>query len=136
MRVFDIYRHPKYGCEAVCRGFSWSAFLVPSVWAVRRGLGSMTVMLVVTTTLMFDIAQIASHWIQQPVIQLVLLAVLVVAFGWKPGFRGYRWHAEALRHDNFHWMCTIVADNRRQAIRAANDDRYGTEVRIVADSPA
>ena len=73
MRVFDIYKHPRYGVEAVKRGFSWSAFLVPSVWAVRRGLGYTTVVLVITTTLMFDIAEVASHWIQQPAIQLWLL---------------------------------------------------------------
>ena len=125
MRIFDVYRHPRYGYQAVRRGFSWSAFLVPSVWAVRRGLGYMTVVLVVTTTLMFDIAQIASHWIRQPGFQLLGLALLVVIFGLKPGFAGYRWHARALREENFHFTCTVLADNRRQAIEAANDDRYG-----------
>ncbi len=71
MRVFDIYQHPKYGKQAVRRGFSWLAFLAPSVWAVRRGLGLVTVMLVVTTTLMFDIAQLAGSWVSGPVAQLV-----------------------------------------------------------------
>jgi len=108
----------------VMRGFSWTAFLIPSVWAVRRGLGYTTVLLVVTTTLMFDIAQIASVWIQQPVIQIMLLGLLVVLFGWRPGFMGYRWHAKALQQEKYHFTCTVVADNRRQAIRAANDDRY------------
>jgi len=131
MRVFDIYKHPRYGLEAVRRGFSWSAFLVPSVWAVRRGLGYTTVLLVVTTTLMFDIAQIASHWIHQPLIQLLLLSLLVVAFGLRPGFRGYRWHAQALREENFHFTCTVVADNRRQAIKAANDDSFETSFKIA-----
>ena len=113
------------------RGFSWSAFLVPSVWAVRRGLGYTTVLLVVTTTLMFDIAQIASHWIKQPSIQLALLVVLVVIFGWRPGFRGYRWHAKALEDEHYHFTCTVVADSRRQAIKAANDDRYQATVKIA-----
>ena len=131
MRVFDIYRHPRYGYEAVRRGFSWSAFLFPSVWAVRRGLGWMTVVLVVTTTLMFDIAQVATHWIQQPAIQLMLLGLLVVVFGLKPGFRGYQWHARALKEENFDFTCTVIADSRRQAIRAANDDHYNTQVKIV-----
>jgi hypothetical protein len=131
MRVFDIYRHPRYGFEAVRRGFSWSAFLVPSVWAVRRGLGYTTVLLVVTTTLMFDIAQIASHWIKQPSIQLGLLCLLVIVFGWRPGFLGYRWHAQALRDEKYHFTCTVVADNRRQAIKAANDDSYQSDIRIA-----
>jgi hypothetical protein len=132
MRIFDIYRHPRYGCEAVRRGFSWSAFLVPSVWAVRRGLGYTTVLLVITTTLMFDIAQIASHWIKQPAFQMALLAMLVVIFGWRPGFRGYRWHAKALQDEKYHFTCTVVADNRRQAIQAANDETYQTTTIKVA----
>jgi len=131
MRVFDIYKHPRYGFEAVRRGFSWSAFLVPSVWAVRRGLGYTTVLLVITTTLMFDIAQVASVWIQQPSVQLLLLGVLVALFGWRPGFNGYRWHAKALQDEDFHFTCTIVADNARQAIKAANDDRYQHTIKIA-----
>ncbi|NND44185.1 MAG: hypothetical protein HKN58_02595 [Xanthomonadales bacterium] len=131
MRVFDVYKHPRYGFEAVRRGFSWSAFLVPSVWAVRRGLGYTTVLLVVTTTLMFDIAQVASVWIKEPTFQVIALGLLVVVFGWRPGFNGYHWHAKALQDENFHFTCTIVAENRRQAIQAANDDRYGETVRIV-----
>lgn len=131
MRVFDVYKHPRHGFEAVRRGFSWSAFLVPSVWAVRRGLGYTTVLLVVTTTLMFDIAQVASVWIQQPSIQLLLLGVLVALFGWRPGFNGYRWHARALQQEDFHFTCTIVAENRRQAIKAANDDRYQDTIKVA-----
>lgn len=131
MRVFDVYKHPRYGFDAVMRGFSWTAFLVPSVWAVRRGLGYTTVLLVVTTTLMFDIAQVASVWIQQPTIQIVLLGLLVVLFGWRPGFLGYRWHAEALQQEKYHFTCTVVAENRRDAIKAANDDRYQSTIKIA-----
>ena len=131
MRVFDVYKHPRYGCDAVMRGFSWTAFLIPSVWAVRRGLGYTTVLLVVTTTLMFDIAQIASVWIQQPVIQVMLLGLLVVLFGWRPGFMGYRWHAKALQQEKYHFTCTVVAENRRDAIKAANDDRFQATIKIA-----
>lgn len=131
MRVFDIYSHPRYGFQAVRRGFSWSAFLVPSVWAVRRGLGYTTVLLVVTTTLMFDIAQVASVWVKEPAFQLATLALLVVVFGWRPGFNGYHWHAKALQQEDFHFTCTVVADNARQAIRAANDESYGDTVKIA-----
>ena len=123
MRIFDIYQHPKYGKQAVRRGFSWLAFLAPSVWAVRRGLGLVTVMLVVTTTLMFDIAQMAGSWVSGPVAQLVLLIVLVIAFGLKPGFNGYRWHARVLEEEKFSFKCTVAAESRSKAIKAANDDK-------------
>ena len=132
MRVFDIYQHPKYGKQAVRRGFSWLAFLAPSVWAVRRGLGYTTVFLVVTTTLMFDIAQLAGTWASSPLSQTLLLAGLVVLFGIKPGFFGYRWHARILKDEDFSFKCTVAAESRRQAIKAANDDRFSEEIHVAA----
>ena len=131
MRIFDIYQHPKYGKQAVRRGFSWLAFLAPSVWAVRRGLGLVTVMLVVTTTLMFDIAQLAGSWVSGPVAQLLLLVILVIAFGLKPGFSGYRWHARVLEEEKFCFKCTVAAESRRQALKAANDDSYNSEINVA-----
>jgi len=132
MRVFDIYQHPKYGHQAVRRGFSWLAFLAPSVWAVRRGLGLVTILLVVTTTLMFDIAQLAGGWVSSPIAQMLLLIGLVIAFGIKPGFSGYRWHARVLREEKFLFKCTVAADSRRKAIKAANDDHYEKKIYVAA----
>ena len=131
MRIFDIYQHPKYGKQAVRRGFSWLAFLAPSVWAVRRGLGLITVLLVVTTTLMFDIAQLAGSWVSGPVAQLLLLIVLVIAFGLKPGFNGYRWHARVLEEEKFSFKCTVAAESRRKALKAANDDNYSQDNNVA-----
>ena len=132
MRIFDIYQHPKYGKQAVRRGFSWLAFLAPSVWAVRRGLGLTTVLLVVATTLMFNIAQLAGSWVSNPVGQFLLLAGLVILFGIKPGFSGYRWHARTLEEEKFSFECTVAAESRRKALRAANDDIYTDRIRITA----
>ena len=132
MHIFDIYHHPKYGDEAVRRGFSWLAFLVPSVWAVRRGLGWTTLFLVAASTLMFDVAELASLLANWPMLQIPVLLVMVVVVGILPGFAGYRWHAAHLREEHFQHKCTIVADGRRQAIRAANDDNYVTEIRIAS----
>ena len=131
MHVFDIYQHPKYGKQAVRRGFSWLAFLAPSVWAVRRGLGLVTVTLVVTTTLMFDIAQLAGSWVSGPVAELLLLILLIVAFGIKPGFSGYRWHARVLQEEKFSFKCTVAAQSRRKALKAANDDKYNRDINVA-----
>lgn len=131
MRVFDIYQHPKYGRQAVRRGFSWLAFLAPSVWAVRRGLGYTTVLLVVTTTLMFDIAQLAGTWVSDPVSQILVLAALVVLFGIKPGFSGYRWHARTLKKEDFAFKCTVAAESRRKALQAANDEQFNQEIKVA-----
>ena len=132
MRVFDIYQHPKYGKQAVRRGFSWLAFLAPSVWAVRRGLGLTTVLLVITTTLMFDIAQLAGTWVSNPIGQILLLVGLIILFGIKPGFSGYRWHARILKEEEFAFKCTVAAESRRKALKAANDDRFSDEIHVAA----
>jgi hypothetical protein len=132
MRVFDIYQHPRYGKQAVRRGFSWLAFLAPSVWAVRRGLGVTTVLLVVTTTLMFDLAQLAGTWVSGPGNQILLLVGLVILFGIKPGFSGYRWHAHTLKEENFAFKCTVAAESRRKALKAANDDQFNKEINVAA----
>jgi len=132
MRVFDIYQHPKYGHAAVRRGFSWLAFLAPSVWAVRRGLGLVTLILVLTSTLMFDIAQLAGTWVSGTAAQLLLLVLLVIVFGIKPGMSGYRWHARVLQEEQYCFKCTIAAESRRKALRAANDDHYGEKINTAA----
>ena len=133
MRVFDVYQHPVYGLQAVRRGFSWLAFLAPSVWAVRRGLGITTLLLVIATTLMFDIAKFTGIWVSSPMAQIVILLSLVVVVGYKPGFFGYRWHARALEEDDFNFVCTVAATSRRQAIKAAaNDDFYNGPIRVAS----
>jgi hypothetical protein len=118
--------------QAVRRGFSWLAFLAPSVWAVRRGLGHTTVLLVITSTLMFDIAQLAGGWVSDPASQMLLLAGLVILFGVRPGFSGYRWHARVLKEEKFSFKCTIAAESRSKALRAANDDHYGEKINTTA----
>jgi hypothetical protein len=133
MHIFDVYNHPVYGDEAVRRGFSWLAFLMPSVWAVRRGLGWTTLFLVAASTMMFDVAELASLLANWPMLQIPVLALMVIVVGILPGFAGYRWHAAHLREEHFNYKCTIVADGSRQAIKAANDDRYVTEIRIASN---
>jgi hypothetical protein len=102
------------------------------VWAVRRGLGWTTLFLVAASTLMFDVAELASLLADWPMLQIPVLLLMVVVVGILPGFAGYRWHAAHLREEHFQHKCTIVADGRRQAIRAANDDSYVTEIRIAS----
>lgn len=133
MRVFDIYHHPRYGLQAVRRGFSWLAFLVPSVWAVRRGLGITTLLLVLATTLMFDVAKLAGGFVTSPGGQIAILLALVAVVGLKPGFIGWRWHRKALEEDEFSFLCTVAANSSRQALRAAaNDDFYNGPIRVAS----
>jgi hypothetical protein len=132
VHVFDIYQHPRYGLEAVRRGFSWYAFLVPSLWAVRRGLGWTTTLLVVASTVMFDLAELSGFLFKNPLYQIPVLCLLLVVFGLMPGFVGYRWHARHLQEEEFTLKCTVVADCRRQAIRSASNDNFAGKIQIAA----
>lgn len=90
-------------------------------------------MLMVITTVMLDLVQLAGGWVNNPAATMVILVALVVLVGVKPGFAGYRWHAKALENDHFALVCTVAAESRRQAIRAAaNDDYYNGTIRIAA----
>lgn len=131
MQFYDIYQHPEYGYRAVRRGFSWSAFLVPSLWAVRRGLGWLTLLLVAWSTLMFDIAQLLSQWVQDPLAQVLLLVTLTVLFGLRSGFHGYRWHARVLIEEGFTRCTTLAASSSRHAIRAYCNKSYRGNVLIA-----
>jgi hypothetical protein len=118
MQVFDIYEHPTWGLRAVKRGFSWSAFLAPSVWAAAKGLGTLTLLLVVCSTLMFDLLKIATDFVSHPGAMLALFIAAYLCFGLKPGIRGNAWHAEKLESDGFDRKFTVAAESRNHALRA------------------
>ena len=61
-----------------------------------------------------------------------MLTALVIVFGIKPGFFGYRWHARVLEEEEFAFKCTVAAESRRKALKAANDNQYNDEIHIAA----
>jgi len=75
---------------------------------------------------------LAGTWASSPISQVLLLAGLVVLFGIKPGFSGYRWHARVLKEEDFTFTCTVAAQSRRQAIKAANDERFNEQIHVAA----
>ena len=131
MIVFDIYEHPKHGIEAIRTGFSWSAFLAPPVWAAAKGLGALTLMLVVGSTLMFDILKIASGVVPQPAVMLLLFAVSYLMFGLRPGIEGNFWHASRLRKEGFQWRFTVAADNRSHALESVRSGQLINSPRLL-----
>jgi hypothetical protein len=126
MRVFDIYEHPSNGLRAIKRGFSWPAFLAPSVWSAAKGLGSTTLLLVICSTLMFDVLKLASGIVPDPSSMLILFVATYVLFGLKPGTRGNSWHAESLEREGFERKYVIAARSRSQAMRALQRGQVST----------
>ena len=118
MRIFDIYEHPSNGLRAIKRGFSWPAFLAPSVWSAAKGLGGTTLLLVICSTLMFDVLKLATGLIPDPGSMLLLFASSYILFGLKPGTQGNAWHAANLSREGFERKCVIAARNRSHAMRA------------------
>jgi len=138
MQVFDIYEHPRGGLRAIKRGFSWPAFLAPSVWSAAKGLGSATLMLVVTSTLMFDFLKLATGIIPEPGLMLTLFLASYILFGIKPGTSGNAWHAANLRREGFERKYVIAANSPGHAIRALRSGsiKHGSELLIANGVPA
>ncbi len=124
MYIYDIFEHPNYGAQAVRRGFSWSAFLVPSVWAVNRGLGMTTLLLVAATSLVFDVAKVINAWVEHPFIAISVVFTLFGLVGLRPGLLGNRWHADALKRAGYSRRETVAAANRCAALRAWSRSNY------------
>lgn len=119
LQIFDVYQHPQHGYQAVRLGFSWLAFLMPSVWAVRKGLGMLTLVMIVATTAAFDLAQLAGYVATHPVSQVVITLALLFLVGIKPGAEGHHWHARVLRSEGYEKVDRVAAVNARAAVRAA-----------------
>jgi len=118
MHVYDIYEHPRFGLETVRVGFSWSAFFMPSVWAVQRRLGFTTLLLVFATSLVFDVARLLGDLLAHPAPSIAGAVVLFVLVGIRPALKGYHWHADALLAEGYQRRETIAAPNRCAALRA------------------
>jgi hypothetical protein len=132
VHIFDIYEHPEQGLRAVRRGFSWAAFLLPSVWAVRRELGWTTLALFVLTTTAFDLARMSAES-AHPIVQMGLLAGLLALVGLKPGLEGYRWQARVLEQKGFAHVRTVAAASPRVALDATIHNRFeGAPIPVAA----
>ncbi|MDX1570922.1 MAG: hypothetical protein R3200_10570 [Xanthomonadales bacterium] len=118
MRFYDIYEHPDWGRQVVPLGFCWPAFLVPTAWAAAKGLGTITLLLVVASTLMFDLLNLAISAIETPVLVAMLAIASFILFGIRPGSRASRWHAEQLRAEGYRCIRTVVAADRAHALSA------------------
>lgn len=138
MRVFDIYEHPQAGLCAVKRGFSWPAFLAPSVWSAAKGLGSTTLLLVICSTLMFDFLKLATGFVPDPGAMLMLFVLSYVLFGLRPGTHGNSWHAASLQRDGFERKYVIAANSRGHALRAlrAGSWQKSPNIKIANGLPA
>ena len=136
MLVYDIYEHPRHGITAIKNGFSWSAFLAPSVWAAAKGLGAVTLMLVIGSTLMFDVLKIASDFVPQPAVMLWLFAVSYLVFGLRPGIEGNFWHASKLRTEGFQWRYTVAANGRSHALESVRSGQLTHSPRLLLANAA
>ena len=120
MRFYDIYEHPVYGRQAIPLGFSWPAFLAPQAWAAAKGLGWLTMLLVVASSAMFDVLDAATSLIETPLFMASLVVLSYLAFGIRPGSMASRWYSEKLRGDGFRLVRTVVAADRSHALSAGS----------------
>jgi hypothetical protein len=132
VHIFDLYEHPEYGLRAVRRGFSWEAFLLPAVWAVRHGTGWTALVLMVLTTAVFDVARFTASLGFGPIEQFLFMLAGVALLGVRPGVDGYLWIGEGLLKEGYSPAGVVAAGSRRQALEATANNAFTGEPIAVA----
>lgn len=132
VHIFDLYEHPDFGLRAVRRGFSWEAFLLPAVWAVRQGLGWTAMTLMVLTTAVFDLAHFTATLGFGPVEQFLFMVAGTALLGVKPGVDGYLWIGKRLEREGYRLREPVAADSRRRALHATAGQAFADQAIAVA----
>ena len=132
MRSFEVSKHPTLGIEAVKRGFSWPAFIVPPfIWMLAKmlwkhaGVWLLAVISVSTLVSSLENAQSAMGKIAFIALLLTDLAVWLA-----PACQGNRWRARDLMARGYELLGTVEASSSTEAVdqlapqqRAAGDVR-------------
>ena len=132
MELYDIYQHPKFGLASVKRGFSWTAFFIPSIWAISKSSGFITLALIVATTAAFNIADLLRLWFADAELSLFSLIILLACIGIMAGFNAYKWHTQSLRKDGFEKQTSVIALSSRHAKKAFINKAYLNTANIAA----
>jgi uncharacterized protein DUF2628 len=113
MKTFRVFVHPVHGLEAVKSGFSWPAFLLPSVWMLEKRLwGRAALWFAMHTTV--DLLAVT------PGIEAALWCVLT-AIGLRlfAGANANRWREQRLLKERYEPLKTIAADTSYEAVERA-----------------
>ena len=132
VHIFDLYEHPQFSLRAVRRGFSWEAFLLPAVWAVRHGMGWTALTLMVLTTAIFDLARFTASLGFGPIEQFLFMLAGVALLGVRPGVDGFLWIGEGLVKDGYRLSGTVAAASRRRALEATANNAFTNQPIAVA----
>jgi hypothetical protein len=122
MKVYKIYANSQGDYAAAKRGWSWSAFWLTCLWAVRKKIWSMST---VSLSIFFALGVSAFMMLAIPPEIAVRLSVdllfiyasyLLLGFGVFMGFNGYQWQEKSLSTRGYDYQEMVIATGTREAI--------------------
>jgi len=132
VNVYQIFKHPEKGYQAVKRGFSWPGFFFGFIWAFSRQLWLPAILL-----LLFSIAVDAFFW---TVLRGAhgFAAVVGLLYSWFVGANGNFWRARSLEAWGFVPLGAINARDQQDALSkiAASGGIIAAELRAATRQPA
>jgi hypothetical protein len=118
MKIFNVYRHPIQGLEAVKVGFSWPAASAGPIWMLIKqlwGLSGLWVAMYFALSLVETIVDKSEPGGAEALVYLLLVAGYLV-LGLVPGFKGNKWREKNLVRRGFQMLGTVQADTPEAAI--------------------
>jgi hypothetical protein len=118
MKIFNVYRHPIQGLEAVKVGFSWPAASAGPIWMLIKqlwGLSGLWVAMYFALSLVETIVDKSEPGGAEALVYLLLVAGYLV-LGLVPGFKGNKWREKNLVRRGFQMLGTVEADTPEAAI--------------------
>jgi len=106
MRVYQIFKHPEKGFQAVKRGFSWPGFFFTWIWALTRGLWLAGGLLFLCSFVLgiFTQAMGSRNWPFSLALDIIFLLIV--------GTRANLWRSNALENRGYRHLGAMNARGR------------------------
>lgn len=123
MNLFEVYKHPVFGYQAVKYGFCWPAFFLTVIWAWFKKLWISSILILGTFfTLFLGKAAFAE---QSNNVGVLVINCLVIILHIMIGIKGNSWWANDLLTRGFKKLTTVHAETPDAAIGlAAKSKKY------------
>src|SRR6266478_7831257 len=110
MRVYQIFKHPEKGAQAVKRGFSWPGFFFSWIWALTRRLWLAGGLLFLCSFALgvFGQAMGSGNWPFSGALDIIFLLVV--------GTRANYWRCNALENRGYRHLGAINARDPQDAL--------------------
>jgi hypothetical protein len=113
MKTYHVFVHPVHGLEAVKSGFSWPAFLLPSLWMLEKRMWRLSALWFAMHTTI-DLLALTLGTEAPLLCMLTAIGLRLVA-----GANANRWLEQRLRKERYDPLKTVAAYTSYEAVERA-----------------